>query len=143
MKNIFIPEISNINVKNIKKYLNSEIDEKIFLGFFGIYKYINDNLFNFKLKSFREKDRIEKLNNVNIYCSRFSLVKCEETQQIPYEHVFKISKKQIYKLSSKSKNLFIVEFIDNKIDNYYFESFEEFENKSLQEDMSSFLSLLL
>ena len=50
--------------------------------------------------------------------------------------------KNIYKTSGNSKNKFVVELIDNKVGDYYFESNEEFENKSLQEDIITFLSKL-
>ena len=58
---------------------------------------------------------------------------------LPYEHDIINKQINIYKLSERSKNRFIVEIIDNKVNDYYFESSENFDNLSLQEDISSFL----
>ena len=142
MLNIFIPEISNIDIKNISKFLLSEHSEKILLCFDGEYKYINNKWYKFKITTVSNSDKVEKLNNVNIFCSQVYKRKTETTNRLPCENEYKLYKKQIYKLNPKSKNKFIVEFIDGVIKDYYFESHEFFSNKSLQEDISSFLSLL-
>lgn len=140
MNNIFIPELSNIDIKNIEMFLKYKTDKKIFLGFNGFYEYINNTLCKFKIKDEESfSDKIEILDDTNIYCTKNKIVKFETVSQIPYEHELKNIQKYIYKTSDNSKNRFIVELMNNKVCDYYFESDEEFENKSLQEDIISFL----
>lgn len=140
MVNIFIPELSNIDIKNIEMYLKNKTDKKMFLGFNGFYEYINNTLCKFKIKDEESfSDKIEILDDTNIYCTKNKIIKFEIVNQIPYEHEIKNIQKYIYKTSDNSKNRFIVELINNKVCDYYFESDEEFENKSLQEDIMSFL----
>jgi hypothetical protein len=141
MRNVYIPELSNIDINNINVFLHKQIDKKIFLGFNGFYEYIDDVLYKFKINT-GDNDKIEKLNNINIYCTQKNIIKFESVNQIPYEHEMKNIQKNIYKTSGNSKNKFVVELIDNKVCDYYFESNEEFENKSLQEDIITFLSKL-
>ena len=78
MKNIYIPEISNININSIQKYLFSENTEKIFLCFDGKYKYIDDKLYKFKINTFSNTDHLEKLDNINMYCSQIHISKLKE-----------------------------------------------------------------
>ena len=141
MRNIYIPELSNIDINNINMFLHKQINKKIFLGFNGFYEYINNVLFKFKINT-GDDDKIEKINNTNIYCTKKGIIKFESVNQIPYEHETKHIQKNIYKTSNDSKNKFVVELIDKKVCDYYFESNEEFENKSLQEDIITFLSKL-
>jgi len=142
MFNIFIPEISNIDIKKINNLLVSENSEKTLLCFDGEYKYINNKWYKFKINTVSNSDKLEKLNGTNIFCSQIYKSKSEITNRLPCENNYQLYKKQIYKINPNSKNKFIVEFIDGCIRDYYFESRELFSNKSLQEDMSSFLSLL-
>ena len=141
MRNIYIPELSNIDINNINMFLHKQINKKIFLGFNGFYEYINNVLFKFKINT-GDDGKIEKINNTNIYCTKKGIIKFESVNQIPYEHEMKNIQKNIYKTSDNSKNKFVVELIDKKVCDYYFESNEEFENKSLQEDIITFLSKL-
>ena len=66
MRNIYIPELSNIDINNINVFHHKQIDKKIFLGFNGFYEYIGDVLYKFKINT-GDNDKIEKLNNINIY----------------------------------------------------------------------------
>ena len=99
-----------------------------------------DKLYKFKIKYDETyENHVEIINNTNIFCCKKKTVRLETVNMLPYEH--DIINKQIntYKLSEQSKNKFIVELIDNKVNDYYFESSENFDNLSLQEDISSFL----
>lgn len=140
MINIYIPELSNIDIKKITSYLYEKKNKKQLICFDGFYEYINDKLYKFKIKYDETyKNHIEIINNTNIFCSKKKIIKFDTVHMLPYEHDFIDKQINTYKLSEKSKNNFIVELINNKVSDYYFESFEDFDNLSLQEDISSFL----
>ena len=66
----------------------------------------------------------------------------ENLYQIPYNHKEYIIKLCKYKLHPKSQTIFIIEKFNNKISDFYFESSYEAEDKSLKEDIISFLSYI-
>ena len=140
MINIYIPELSNIDIKKITSYLYEKKNKKQLICFDGFYEYINDKLYKFKIKYDETyKNHVEIINNTNIFCSKKKIIKFDTVHMLPYEHGIIDKQINTYKLSEKSKNRFIVELINNKVSDYYFESFEDFDNLSLQEDISSFL----
>jgi hypothetical protein len=122
-----------------KSYLNTTIDEQWILTCEGLYKYVNNQLHKFKL--WLSEDEFPP-NNLSIKSSNMRWIKTETVYKLPMQHAVIDITKHIYKLHPKSNTSFIIESINNKIQDYYFESNEELENHSLQEDINSFLSLL-
>ena len=68
----------------------------------------------------------------------------EETACIPFNHIVKTIRKNTYQTSDKAPVLFVIEIneTDKKIHNYYFLTKEEHTNKFVQDDISTFLSLI-
>ena len=122
-----------------KSNLNTTVEEQWILTCEGLYKYVNNQLHKFKL--WLSKDNFPP-NNLNIKLSNMRWIKTETVYKLPIQHAIINITKQIYKLHPKRNTSFIIELINNKIHDYYFESNEELENHSLQEDINSFLSLL-
>ena len=122
-----------------KSYLNTTVDEQWILTCEGLYKYVNNQLHKFKL--WLSENEFPS-NDLNIKASNMRWIKTETVYKIPTQHAILHITKHIYKLHPKSNTLFIIELINDKIQDYYFESKEELENHSLKEDINSFLSLL-
>ena len=72
----------------------------------------------------------------------FNFQKKGPITQIPLNHHFIALSKKMYRLNEKSRTMFIIEYSNNKIKDFYFESEEQSDNHSLREDLISFLSLL-
>jgi hypothetical protein len=122
-----------------KNYLLNTKEEQWILTGEGLYKYINDQLHKFKL---RISEHNTNNSESNIKSSNLKWKKINSVYKIPIKHAIIKIKIQQYKLHPKSNTSFIIELIDDKIHDYYFESDEDIENHSLKEDINSFLSLL-
>ena len=135
-----------INIDNLsqtKHFLyekkKKEVDENWILTNEGLYKYVKNNLFKYKLDLTIE-DTPEKYGDImvrNMHWKKYS-----EEWNIPLSHDIVKIKKVEYKLHEKSLTSFIIEYLENKIHDYYFESRENIDNYSLKEDINSFLSML-
>jgi len=123
-----------------KEYLNETIEEQWILTCEGLYKYVNNQLHKFKLWLSEEKFPENKLN---IKPCNIRWIKTDTVYKIPTQNTIINVKKQTYKLHPKSNTSFIIEFTNDKIQDYYFESKEDLENHSLKEDINSFLSMLI
>ena len=76
MINIYIPELSNIDIKKITSYLYEKKNKKQLICFDGFYEYINDKLYKFKIKYDETyKNHVEIINNTNIFCSKKKIIK--------------------------------------------------------------------
>ena len=107
----------NKNALNKITYVDKPIEK--------VEHYVKDNLTLFKDDSFTRTDK-------------------DETTCIPFNHVIKVIRKNVYQTSHKAPVLFVIEIneTDNKIHNYYFLTKEEHTNKFVQDDISTFLSLI-
>ena len=106
----------------------------------GLYKYINNVLHKFKLWLSDNEVPIETKSIIKP--SKIKWVKFDTLYNIPIKHRVHDMKIYSYKLHPKSITTFIVEEYNGNVNDYYFESDEEFDNHSLLEDINSFLSLL-
>ena len=138
----YYPDIPFVKLDKLDQKLIKNNNEKILLTFNGIFKYHNNDLIKYKINIGKSPDTINTLYGTKFYCSDFIWKKLDDSFQIPIEH--QIIKKNIktFSLNSKSCTSFIVELLDNKVQDFYFESKESFDNHSLQEDIVSFLLLL-
>jgi hypothetical protein len=117
----------------------NETDENWILTNEGFYKYTKNNLFKYKLDLTNE-DTPEKYGDIMV--RNISWKKHSEEWNIPLSHDIVKIKKVEYKLYNKSSTSFIIEYMENEINDYYFESVENIDNYSLKEDINSFLSML-
>ena len=139
----YYPELKNPNVSNLAPYVWQEKNEKILLAEDGLYKYIDDALYKYKIIS-PNNSEIQPfvLEDVAIFPVDFRVQKKERTAQIPFNHCVMDLYKKRYKLNEKASTIFTVEYDDKAMRDYYFESEEACDNHSLREDILSFLSLL-
>ena len=139
----YCPEIKIVNTDKIQSILQNEITERILITEEGLYKYINNTLYKFKIvPSTATHLKPFTIQNTQIFPVGYNFQKKSEVTQIPPQHHFITLHKKMYKLNPKSTTVFTLEYRNNKIKDFYFESPEQFDNHSLQEDITSFLSLL-
>jgi len=139
----YYPELKNPQLSNLIPHLWKEEKEKILLAEDGLYKYIKETLYKFKIIPLSTINISPfSIQNIQFFPMGFNFQKKEEVIQIPKKHYFMELNKKIYKLNEKSTTVFIIEYNNKKIKDFYFESSEEADNHSLREDLSSFLSLL-
>jgi len=134
-------EINNNWSQMLTKQLIGTKKEQWILTHEGLYKYINDVLYKFKLWLTDNESLIIETNSM-IKPSKIKWVKFDTLYNIPIKHQILDIKIYSYKLHPKSITTFIVEEYNGDVNDYYFESIEAFDNHSLIEDINSFLSLL-
>lgn len=113
MKKIYLKNL-NLNKKNIKKidnkYKKKVTYEKNILTNTGIYKFINNKLYNF--------DIIYKLLDENDLCYEiYEKYFKEEKYQIPYDNEEILIEKHIFSINEESK--LYIEYYKNKLHDYY------------------------
>jgi len=121
----------------------------------NMYLYSNDGVYKFSQnKTLNKMSYIDKpivkienyiKENMTLFMDdSFIRTEKEETECIPFNHVVKTIRKNTYQTSDKAPVLFVIEIneTDNKIHNYYFLTKEEHTNKFVQDDISTFLSLI-
>lgn len=146
LKIYLLPMRYYININNLSHTKHSiyekkknETDENWILTNEGLYKYVKNNLFKYKLDLTIE-DTPEKYGDIMV--RNMSWKKYSEEWNIPLSHDIVKIKKVKYKVHEKSSTAFIIEYMENEIHDYYFESVENIDNYSLKEDINSFLSML-
>jgi len=122
----------------------SKQEERTFLTYDGLYKYVNRALMVFKLELKDDNNFILKkyINNIDFYVTNGKWRKAVETFQIPVVHKITDIKRFTFSPRPKSKLKFIVEQIGDSTTDYYFESKEQYDNHSIKEDMCLFLNKL-
>ena len=139
----YCPEIKTPALNKIHSLLWKDSIEKILIPEDGLYKYINDNLYKFKIIPSTTSDlKPFTVQSTQIFPVGYNFHTNNEVTQIPPQHHFIALHKKMYKLNPKSTTVFTVEYINSEVKDFYFESPEQFDNHSLQEDIISFLSLL-
>ena len=134
--------IDNLNIHNtniINDYLSKQKKEKILLAQDGLYKYIDSQLYKFKIRS-NNNDIIIQNNNNNIIASDISWKKFDISNQIPY--IIKTIDMDIFDYNIVPDVTFRVEKNNNKISDFYFLSKYTYDNFFLKENIISFLSLI-
>ena len=131
--------------EKLKSYLTQTIQEQQILTQEGLFKYIKNQLFKFKLTL---KENIDEnsasciINKSTILLSNFQWEKYDDMYNIPVIHNIINIKIDKYKLHPKSSTIFFIETVNGDINDYYFDSRENIDNYFLQEDINSFLSLI-
>jgi len=135
----YLKENKNKNIKQkLIEYKNEILKEKWILTYEGLFKNINDDLFKFKIKFNNHSNK----QNESLILSNFDWMKFNKSYNIPIIH--KIIDVDIikYKLHRKSSTIFVIELVNNEINDYYFLSNKNIDDYSFNEDINSFLSIL-
>jgi len=107
----------------------------------GIIHLIGDKMYDYKLLI---QPDVQNINNYiddhDLIMAGYTMIKKSQVMQIPIHcKVMVINQKQ-YKLHEKSKTNFIIEKMGGRIQDFYFESSYDYDNKFLKKDILSFLS---
>lgn len=135
--------------------IESELTDYLTRQETNTYLYSNSGVYKFSQnKTLHKMSYIDKpivkvdnyiKENMSLFMDdSFIRTEKEETSCIPFNHVIKTIRKNSYQTSDKAPVLFVIEIneTDNKIYNYYFLTKEEHTNKFVQDDISTFLSLI-
>lgn len=133
-------------IKNkLKQYLKKVEKTNIFLSNFGLLKYINKDLFIFKINNNEDICEVHKkyFKDFNIISSSCLWKKQSIKHQIPFDG-HKISLNiYTYTLSEKHNVSFVIEEYGNNYVDYYFKSQEDdINNLFLKNDICSFLEII-
>ena len=133
------------NMRNINKllpYNSYKKNEKQILTKDGMFKYVNEELYKFKLNIYKHQLQETNIAKSFITPSHFQWKKYDNAYNLPTIHCIINVNIAEYKLNNKSRTKFIVETVDDVLNDYYFESGETIDNHSLLEDINTFLSML-
>ena len=126
------------NLNNIQDFFKKHSKNNFILSTDGLYKYENNFLYKFKLKS-RKNDIIIPNDKYNINATDISWDKYDISYTIPF--IFNKIDIDIYDFSMNNDVIFKVEKYNNKIIDYYFVSKYSHDNFFLKDGIISFLSL--
>lgn len=140
---------STLNLDNfcskLSRYQKTIKNDQLLLTNHGFYKYINDDLYKFKMHFEKDSTSIKKkyINDIDFKITNNKWIKIDKEYSLPRDNAIIKSNMYIFSPRPKSKTKFIVEKINGGIHDYYFTSNEDFDNHSLKEDITSFLLLLM
>lgn len=119
--------------------------EKILLTDSGLFKYIKNDLYCFKLSNLCETAILNNyIDNINIIKTNNLWKKTLITYQIPYDNIELTQTTYTFLPYEKKDFKFIIEMYDNGKIDYFFETYEKDENNFfLKENIETFLKLHL
>ena len=133
-------------IENLKKKIKYEKKmEKILLTDYGLFKYIKDDLYCFKLSNLCETANLNNyIDNINLIKTNDLWKKTLLTNKIPYNNAELTQTTYTFLPYEKKDFKFIIEMYDNGKIDYFFETYEKDENNFfLKENIESFLKLYL
>lgn len=130
INNLYKPDTQKLN-----EYLKKQKKENIILATDGLYKYVDGDLFKFKLNSTEDDIVIDG----DIIGTDVSWKKYDRSFQIPF--IFKKIEIDISDFNIEKDVTLRIEKINNKISDYYFLSNYAYDNFFLKDGIISFLSL--
>ena len=130
LNNLYTPDTQKLN-----EYLKKQKKEQIILATDGLYKYVDEDLFKFKLNSTEDDIVIDG----DIIGTDVSWKKYDRSFQIPF--IFKKIEIDISDFNIEKDVTLRIEKINNKISDYYFLSNYAHDNFFLKDGIVSFLSL--
>tara|TARA_A100001011_G_C14251513_1_gene818118 strand:- start:1300 stop:1713 length:414 start_codon:yes stop_codon:yes gene_type:complete len=137
MNKYYVENISINNIINSNKSFSIYI-ENLILTESGFIKIIKDNYVNFILKKNVNTQVIEDfLDNSNLYIQKSPFIKDNIVNCIPVNH--KKIKLIIHKYKFGKIN-FVIEYIDNKIRDYYFTADKNLDITNIQKNIIRFIT---
>ena len=130
INNLYTPDTQKLN-----EYFKKQKKEHIILATDGLYKYVDEDLFKFKLNNTEDDIIIDgDIIGTDIYWKKYN-----RTFQIPF--IFKKIEMDISDYNIEKDVTLRIEKINNKISDYYFLSSYSHDNFFLKDGIISFLSL--
>jgi hypothetical protein len=147
---VIYKNLTTTNTKNkLDDFLQKKTLEQILLTKEGLYKYVKDQLFKFNLDLSKinnthaeKKEQILFGNNTYVFPTSYAWKKYDEMYSFPKIHSKINIETAFFKLNKKSNHTFVIEYINNTLNDFYFLSPESLDNHSLKEDINSFLAIL-
>ena len=119
-----------------------KVSTKIFTNMYsdeGIYLVTNNNIKRAHITD--GETHLHTINNIELVVDS-STVKYVTANKIPYNHQIIKKIRHIYKLHSNSRLQLIIESLNNKIDDIYFETNESIDSPFIRDDISTFISYI-
>ena len=139
----YLAELHILPYINSKDLHKKESVRKIILCEDGEYRLIKKQLYKHKFYNEIPDSTTHKyIDHYTLQSSENKLIQCEQTFRIPYEHILFAITRIEYTLHPQSQTLFVIEKIDKKMTDFYFESPHDSMHQSLKEDIISLLSYL-
>ena len=143
----YIKELNLQSSWNMDHLYKNTKSMKYILASDGIYQMQGDHLYKYKVQRNNSDEHcvVEEKNYIKEYTillSGFQLLKMEKSYCIPYTHEIMDKNIEEYKIHPKSETKLVIERIDGKINDLFFESSYFLKDHSLKEDIVSLLSHL-
>jgi hypothetical protein len=126
-------------IDNLEPY---KVSTKIFTNMYsdeGIYLVTNNNIKRAQITD--GETHLLTINDVELVVDN-STVRYVTANKIPYNHQVIKKTRNIYKLHSNSRLQLIIESLNNKIDDIYFETNESIDSPFIRDDISTFISYI-
>ena len=125
----------SIPLTKLKELKKNERENVWFLSYFGKYKISQNKIILYKIKD--TKHIITKLNNYSCCISHEKWEKTNELHYLPKDTIPIKIKKEIYHIDNKL--FFIIEKLDDEVNDYYFETQYDLDDFCLKNELISFL----
>ena len=126
-----------INMPNLCQVKHTEKESIWFLSYFGKYKILQNKIFLYKLSENTEEKIQNFVNNKACYVFNEKWNKAKEIYYLPKDCIPIKIKKKIYHIDSKLS--FVIEEVDNKRNDCYFETLYDLDDFCLKNELISFL----
>ena len=139
----YIRELTIHNGNNLKKLLKKNETCTLFICQDGQYQMVKNKLYKWTFPSTQTEKIVNYIQDYTLLSSEKEILdKNEIIWRIPYKHISKEIKKNIFMLHPKSQTSFVIEKCEGEIIDFYFESQHKSHQKTLKEDIISLLSYL-
>ena len=132
--------LSNVDAKRIQNNLYKSNINNLIYSYQGVFKLINDKIIYQTVLDKPIKEYY--INDIKCLIDDSNINYDEEYYQLPFNHKNIITNVKYYHLRNKALVDFVIEECDDNIVDLYFITNENLDNKSIQEDIVTLLSLL-
>ena len=127
----------NFNIPNLNHLKKNETENLWFLSYFGKYKLSQNKIFLYKINDINSIIIDNFINNNTCFVSNEIWKKNKEVYYLPKDCIPLQIKKENYIIDSKLS--FVIEKINNEINDYYFETQYALDDFCLKNELISFL----
>lgn len=137
---IYVSDTDYKKYDNLNKYYYKTINKQYFYTDEGIFTLYNHNI----TKQLPVDIEIEKFSfdNYNFIIDKSYLENVEQVFQLPYEHYIINVESKYYTLRKNANIKLVIEYVNKKYHDFYFETNEDIRDYMIKEDILTFLSML-